>query len=436
MGGVSEMAEQAVKVREEVRSGLRLAQATAAGSILLNSALAAAKYALGAACSSLALKADALHSLTDIAASAAVFMGIRLSRRRTAEFPYGLYKLENLVGLAIALAIFLAAYEMAREAVMDALGMAEREPLRNLTLGVVGVLAIAGCIAGWVLWVRHVARVTRSAALEADVAHMAADALAALAILASFIAAWFGLNFDWAATLIVVGFVALTGWHLAANAVRVLLDASVEPEVLEAVRRAVEAHPDVVRVREVRGRNSGSFRFIELSVELDVHDLERAHEIAGEIERIVREAATNVDEVLVHYEPERKPHFTIALPLDETGRLSEEFGKAATFRFVKIRRSDGQAVERREVPNPYRDMGRGRGILVAQMLLREGVDVLATRDHLEGHGPYYVLRDARVKIVEVSDENPEEVVRAVAASEISNATGLASHREAEGGERS
>ena len=86
-------------------------------SCLVNLALMAVKYYLGEASGSLALKADAVHSLADVISSLTVFLGIVIAGRKTRTFPEGLYKVENLVALLSSFFIFYAAYHIGFEAV-------------------------------------------------------------------------------------------------------------------------------------------------------------------------------------------------------------------------------------------------------------------------------------------------------------------------------
>ncbi len=382
------------------RDELALVLRTAAAGVAVNLALAAAKYVLSVVSHSVALGADAVHSLSDVLASATVLAGIKLSRRRSPEFPYGLYKLENLVALGAAVVIMLTAYELGREAVVAAL--AEHKPwaLENVPIAMAGVVLIGLATLAWSLYERRVALRTGSPALEADAAHIYTDVLSSVAILVSLAAALVGWRVDWIATLVIVVFIARTGWHLAAGAVRVLLDASVEREVLNAVEAAIMRHPHVVKLKALRGRNSGSFRFIEAVVQLDVHDLEEAHEISTEIEQAVREAAENVDQVLIHYEPLQKSELVYAIPTQEDGvTMAEHFGEAPQFALVKVRAADkvAQAVE--YIANSFGDLEHGKGIKVAELLVSRGVDAVITRESLEGRGPYYVLREAHVRVL-------------------------------------
>ncbi|HQN19109.1 MAG TPA: cation transporter, partial [Syntrophobacteraceae bacterium] len=74
------------------------------------------KYLLGEVSGSMALKADAVHSLADVISSLSILGGILIADRKTKTFPLGLYKVENLVSLLSSLFIFFAAYEIAHEA--------------------------------------------------------------------------------------------------------------------------------------------------------------------------------------------------------------------------------------------------------------------------------------------------------------------------------
>jgi cation diffusion facilitator family transporter len=95
-------------------AGERLALA----SVAINVLVAGLKFFLGVFSGSLALLADAVHSSADVVSSASIWAGIRISRRKTKMYPFGLYKVENLVALLTAAIIFLAGYEIVHTVVM------------------------------------------------------------------------------------------------------------------------------------------------------------------------------------------------------------------------------------------------------------------------------------------------------------------------------
>ena len=86
-------------------------------SLAVNVGLVVAKLALSVYSGSLALRADGIHSFVDVVASLALITGILLSTRKRRDFPYGLYKVENVVAVIISLLIFFTAFEIAMEAV-------------------------------------------------------------------------------------------------------------------------------------------------------------------------------------------------------------------------------------------------------------------------------------------------------------------------------
>jgi divalent metal cation (Fe/Co/Zn/Cd) transporter len=92
-----------------------LIQKVALYAFLLNLGLAAMKGILAFYSSSLAVTAGAIDSGTDAVASLLLLGGLKLSTKKTPSFPLGLYKIENVISVFVALSIFFAGYEIARE---------------------------------------------------------------------------------------------------------------------------------------------------------------------------------------------------------------------------------------------------------------------------------------------------------------------------------
>ena len=103
---------------------------------LLNLGLAVMKGFLAFFSSSLAVTAGAIDSGTDAAASLVLYGGLKLSTKKTPAFPLGLYKIENLISVFVALSIFFAGYEIAREILAGASGPPE------ISAAVVGLLLL------------------------------------------------------------------------------------------------------------------------------------------------------------------------------------------------------------------------------------------------------------------------------------------------------
>jgi divalent metal cation (Fe/Co/Zn/Cd) transporter len=67
---------------------------------------------LAFASGSLAVAAEMTHNVVDLAASGVVLAGVKISERKSRGFPYGLYKVENMV--AVAMLIFFRTQRLKR----------------------------------------------------------------------------------------------------------------------------------------------------------------------------------------------------------------------------------------------------------------------------------------------------------------------------------
>jgi len=377
--------------------------------LLVNLALGGLNVVLAAFSGSLALAAGAVDSATDIIASLAVWAGLRLSQRKSRAFPYGLYKVENVSSLIVALFIFLAGYEIVR-----AVFRPEVENPR-VTVGV-----IAGALAGVVIpllfgrYATWVGGRTGSPSLIAEGRHRRVDALSSLVVLAAVGANYLGWAVDrWAAAVVVL-FIAHSGWELLADGMRVLLDASLEPETLGQVREIIDAEPGVVEVQSLTGRNSGRYRFIEARVGVRLHDVERAHALSQRLEARIKGEIGRVDRVLIHCEPRRREFTRYALCLvDLRGSLSEHFGEAAYFALVDLKDERGEELRREVVANPHVEVPKAKGIRVAEWLIAQKVDVVLVQESLQGKGPEYALHNAGVEMRDTEAGSVDEALTEV-----------------------
>lgn len=398
---------QAERHREQESDRKRaLAQRTALISVGVRGVLVVLKYAFAVLSGSMALMADAVHNVTDIAQSLALYAGVRISGRKSERFPYGLYKVENLISLGVAILIALVGYELAKKALLGE----GPDRIENLGWTIVAIIVAMAISFGFSRYVGGIAERTGSPALKADSQDAFVDTLKTFAVLLSLIVAYYGYNVDSWATLLIVGFIVYTSAELAIDAIRVLLDASLDRDLLNCIQEIIEDDPDVLEVHELTGRNSGPYRFVEAHVVLDVHDLEQAHQISYRLEEAVHEAAPNIDRVLIHFEPEHRETYVYAVPMDDGNRLSEEFGEAGCYAFVTVGSEDKAVRDISYVNNPYENEPSGRGIRIAQMLIAEGVDAVFVREEIEGKGPYYVLTAEHVAVLRTDAETLAEAL--------------------------
>lgn len=264
---------------------------------------AAVQLVIVDATGSAGLFADALHNIGDVAGTAALWVGLRLSRRPASErFPYGWRRFEDLAGLVILLAIAGSA----GLALWDSLAalLAETHELRNpawaLAAALVGVVGNEG-VATYKIRVGHS---IDSVALVADGRHARVDGLVSLGAAVGILGTWAGFPAaDPVAGLVIAGIIVLVLVRTGRDVLARTVDA-VEPGVVERIRAVASEVEGVRGVHDVRARRVGRSLLVQLHVEVD-GDLRvrEAHRLGEEVRHRLVHALPPILMVDVHLDP-------------------------------------------------------------------------------------------------------------------------------------
>ncbi len=267
-------------------------------SVGVNLTLSLIKIVGGMISGSAALLADGIHSLSDLAASLSVFVGIVISNKKYKLFPHGLYKVENLVALVSAFAIFFAGYEIAKDVLFSDLTPISNLPVALLVLGITVAITWA-----YSRWEKKKAIALNSPSLLADAEHVKADFYTAIVVLVGVLGQYFGYPIvEKFAVVVVIYFIFHSGFDILKEAIKVLLDASLDHESIDEIREILQETPKVKEVKTITGRNAGSFQFVQLNLVLDTDSLREAHDIAHNIEDTIKTKMPFVEKVVIHYE--------------------------------------------------------------------------------------------------------------------------------------
>jgi cation diffusion facilitator family transporter len=388
---------------------MEIAEKTALLSIATNLALVAIKVALALASGSLAIRADAIHSLSDIVSSVIILLGIKISQRTSPAFPYGLYKLENLVALGSSLLILFAGYEICREVFSE-----PQRQLAAIPLALAGITLTILITWAFSRYELKKGRETGSPSLIADAGHIRTDMFSSLVILCSLIGDAIGLAIDRYAALIVVVFIARSALVIFLDSVRVLLDASLDHSTLDRIRAVVRADPRVTAVNAIWARNAGRYKFVELDLTFNLKDLDKGHSLSQELTNRIKKEIEHIDRILIHYQPRRREQLIIGTPLAADRRqISAHFGEAPIFKLLTVLPENGRVMEERLLTNPFLHEEKGKGIKVAQWLVRNGLDVLVVKQPQENKGPGYVFGNAGVEILLTGDAEADQALAGV-----------------------
>lgn len=274
-------------------------------------AIAVAVLALKAAAwwitSSVALLADAVESIVNVAASTTALAAVLYSQRPAdANHPYGHAKAEYFSAVFTGALIVLAAISILREAWFALLSpRAPDQPALGLAVSAVATAVNAAW--AWVLIRRG--RRLGSPALVADGRHLVADVVTSLGVIAGvgLVALTGELWLDPALAAATAANILWSGWRLMRESVGGLMDEAVAAESLDKIRTLVSSHAEgAIEAHDLRTRQAGRFTFIEFHLvvpeEMRVGD---AHAICDRIEAALK-AELEPAVITIHVEPPHK----------------------------------------------------------------------------------------------------------------------------------
>lgn len=256
---------------------------------------------------SVSLLASLIDSLMDAVASIINLLAVRYALQPAdEEHRFGHGKAESLAGLAQAAFISGSALLLLYEAVRR---LMTPQPLEAVRLGL-GVMTFS-IIATVVLLVvqRYVIRHTDSVAIKADSLHYWTDLLSNLSVIVALLlttAGW--LRADALFGLAIGAYILYGAVRIAQEAVQHLMDRELPEEQQQRIVQVALEHPDVTAVHDLRTRQSGHTKFIQLHIEMDGQmNLAQAHVVGDAVMLRLKEAVPGAD-VIIHQDPEDDSH--------------------------------------------------------------------------------------------------------------------------------
>lgn len=287
------------------------AQLAAGIAIVLNGLLGVAKILVGVFGNSSALVADGVHSLSDLATSVAVLVGLKVAEKPAdADHPYGHGRAESIAGKTVAIALIIVALWL----VLNSAGQLAT-PHKYLPTSVAALwMAAASVIIKEAMFQYkiRVARKTGSTSIEADAWHHRSDSFSSIAAFIGIGAAIIGGEkwafMDHAAAIVVAVIILWVGASVFRKTWAELMDAAAPQQTLTRLRDLALEVDGVLGVEKIFARKSGLDIFVDIHIEVDPQMTVRAsHDIATAVRNHIREKNSIVRNVLVHVEPHGLP---------------------------------------------------------------------------------------------------------------------------------
>ena len=279
----------------------------AAGSVAVAVAVLALKAIAWWVTGSVALYADALESIVNVAAALAALLAVRLSALPAdANHPYGHSKAEYFSAVLEGALIIVAALLILHET--WGAFLSPRAP-DQVGIGLAVSAVASGMNAAWALYLGRRGRALRSPALMADARHLWADVVTSVGVLVGVVlVALTGILWldPLLAALTAVN-ILISGGRLLRESVGGLMDEAVPPATMERIRRIVaEQASGAIEAHDLRSRHAGRHTFLEfhLVVPGDMR-VSESHEICDRIEAALK-AELEGAIITIHVEPEGK----------------------------------------------------------------------------------------------------------------------------------
>ncbi|MGE7910664.1 cation diffusion facilitator family transporter [Lysinibacillus xylanilyticus] len=264
--------------------------------------LSSIKLTIGYIGTSEALKADGLNNTTDIIASIAVLIGLRIAQiPPDSNHQYGHLRAETVASLVASFIMLIVGLQVLIISIKSLW-----EPTDTAPSLLTAFVAIGSAVVMYIVYRYNLAlsQKIKSAAVKAAAYDNRSDALVSIGTAIGIFGAIFGFPIiDTITALLVALLIIKTAVEIFWEAVQSLTDAFdvEEVETLSVLIRNVEG---VIELIDFKGRAHGNMHFIDVTVTVDPYlNVFESHRITEEIEKTVNHE-NSFCQVLVHIEPE------------------------------------------------------------------------------------------------------------------------------------
>ena len=308
-------------------------------SVAVNVLLFAVKLAIGLATGSIALLADAIHTLSDAITSVVVIVSAYAVRRPPdKEHPFGHGRAEAIAAVVIAVLLAVAGLEFGKESVLRII-----EPVdTNASWVLIVVVFLTAGVKEWLSrFALALGRASGSAALKADGWHHRSDVFATLLVVVAMVAGRYGVGFlDGVMGLGVSLLLFKVAYDVASRAIDALLGQAPTEEEIQALTDLAAAVDGVRGVHDIVVHTYGDTRFVSLHIETD-HRRSAAelHTIAERVEDLV--SGGHHGSVCVHVDPVNADHPHYRQITDIMWRIVEFDPAVRSFHDLRLVPEDG-----------------------------------------------------------------------------------------------
>ena len=275
-------------------------------SIVINLLLFAVKITIGLSIKSVALIADAVHTLADSVTSVVIIIGFKIAKKPSdKEHPFGHGRTESVAALIVSVLLFIAGFELLEESIRSIVKPQESTASLNVILIITGTIIIKELMARFSY---QLGDIIDSQTLKADALHHRTDVFATGLVVVALIASHFGFRgVDGIMGALVSLIIFYSAYSIAKEAVNPLLGEAPSDETIMEIDSLAKTFDGVLGVHDIIYHKYGQTIIVSLHIEVsDKGSAFDLHELAETVEEAIGQKIGGV--VIAHIDPINMDH--------------------------------------------------------------------------------------------------------------------------------
>lgn len=275
-------------------------------SLLINIALFIVKMMIGYSLKSMALIADAFHTLSDSITSGVVILGFLIARKPSdKEHPFGHGQIEPIATLVVSILLFIVGFELAKSSFVKI----QSPETRQASWAIVGIIFVTIILKELLSQFSfELGKMIDSDVLKADALHHRSDAISTVLVIVAMVGARYHvLWLDGLMGFVVSLCICYFAYKIAQDAINPLLGEPPSEELLIAIEKIAMNFDGVHGVHDIIVNQYGQTKII--SLHLEVSDKENVNILHALSEKVEEEIAARMEAVVVaHIDPINREH--------------------------------------------------------------------------------------------------------------------------------
>jgi len=278
---------------------------------------------------SLALQADAFDNLTDIIMVFAAIIGIYYAKRKpNKKFPYGYYKIENIISLIISMVIFFTAYNIITTSFSEISETIAGFPKQIIVTPTIFLFLIISLLISFLstIYLKVVGKQTKSPIIQSQATEKLYDNLISSSVIIGFISALFGINLvDSIISLVIALLIIKGGYDIFLTSTKTLLDAVIDFDKRNELYKIIDSYPNVKEIENIEIRSYGRYIFVEIVIELnkELH-LHQVELLKNKISTKIITEFPEIFKIIIISQAQPKEIIRIAVPLMSDNGLNSK----------------------------------------------------------------------------------------------------------------